>query len=164
MSNVTPIPPHARTVTPYLKIRGVRAALDFYKKAFGATERFVMQTPDGKSIMHAEVAIGDSAVMMTDENPQWGCLSPLTVGQTTAGVHLYVTDVDATFSAAVAAGAKANMPPTNMFWGDRFAKVTDPFGHEWSIATHVEDVPHADMDRRAREAFAQMAQHPPKQK
>jgi PhnB protein len=157
MSNVKPIPDHARSVTPYLKIRNAAAAIEFYKKAFGATEVARMTVPGSATVMHAELRIGDSSVMMTEENTECAQKSPLSLGGTAVGVHLYVTDVDKTFAAAVAAGAKAEMPPMNMFWGDRFAKVTDPFGHEWSIATHVEDVPHDQMGRRAEEAFKQFA-------
>jgi PhnB protein len=152
-----PIPDGARSVTPYLKIRDAARAIEFYKKAFAATEVGRMTVPNTPVVMHAELAIGDSKVMLTEENAECGQKSPLSLGGTPVSVHLYVPDVDKTFAAAVAAGAKAEMPPMNMFWGDRFAKVTDPFGHEWTIATHVEDVPANEMGPRAEEAFKQFA-------
>ena len=115
-----------------------------------------MPSPDGKSVMHAEMMIGDSQLMMSDEAPHWGVLSPLALGGTGSVVHMQVENVDALFASAVAAGAKPTMPPADMFWGDRFAKVTDPFGHEWSIATHIEDVPPEQLKDRAIAAFAKM--------
>jgi PhnB protein len=151
--NVNPIPDNARTVTPSLRVRGGPEAIEFYKKAFGAEEVMRMASPDGKAIMHAELRIGDSNVMLSDEYPQMGCVGPKTLGGTAVCIHLYVTDTDALYARAVAAGATGMMPPADMFWGDRFAKVTDPFGHEWSIATHVEDVTPEECARRAAKMF-----------
>jgi len=152
-----PVPDGYRTVTPYLTVKGAAQAIDFYKKAFGAKEKERMPGPDGKSVMHAELELGDSIVMLSDEFPGGTCRSPQSLGGTSASVFLYVPDVDAAFKRAVDAGAKPTMPLTDMFWGDRFGKVTDPFGHEWGMATHKEDVPPDQMERRAREFMAQMA-------
>ena len=114
--------------------------------------------PDGKSVMHAELKIGDSMVMLSDEFPQMGSRSPQTLGGTTAAIFLYVPDVDAAFKRAVDAGAKAIMPPTDMFWGDRFGKLVDPFGHEWAMATHKEDLSPEEVQKRAAAARASMGQ------
>ena len=149
------IPDGFRSVTPYMRIRDAAAAIDFYKKAFGAVERFRMPGPGGK-VMHAEIMIGDAIIMITEEAPDWGALSPLSLKGTTVGLHHYVTDTDAAFKKAVAAGCKPSMPPADMFWGDRFAKVADPFGHEWTIATHKEDLSPDEMGKRAAEAMKQM--------
>jgi PhnB protein len=146
-ATVQPVPPGYHTATPYLVVRGGSRAIDFYKKAFGAKERFRFSRDNGK-IAHGEIEIGDSYVMLADEAPEAGSRSPETVGGTPVSVFLYVEDVDAVFGKAVAAGAKPSLPPQNMFWGDRFAKVSDPFGHDWLIATHVEDVPPEEMERR----------------
>jgi uncharacterized glyoxalase superfamily protein PhnB len=145
-----------RTLTPYLKVRGVAQAIEFYKKAFGAREKLRMPVPGSDKIMHAQLLIGDSELMMTDESKEWNVVSPLGLGGTSVTIHMYVPDVDATFAQAVAAGATANMPPMDMFWGDRFAKVTDPFGHEWSIATVKEKLTVEQMRERSVEAFKQM--------
>lgn len=115
-----------------------------------------MPGPDGEMLGHAEIKIGDSHIFLADEFPGGNCAAPTKLGGTTVSIHLYVKDADATFNQAVAAGAKVVMPLMNMFWGDRFGKITDPFGHDWSIATHVEDVPPAEMGKRAAEAFKQM--------
>lgn len=155
MAAVKAIPPGYHTVTPYLVISGAARAIDFYKQAFGATELFRMAGPEGK-IGHAELRIGDSPIMLSDE--MMGNKSPATLGGSPVGVFLYVEDVDAVFNQAVAAGAKSDMPPANMFWGDRYGKLTDPFGHIWSIATHVEDVAPEEMEKRAKAAMSQMAQ------
>lgn len=155
MGKINPIPEGYHTITPYLCIKGAADALEFYKKAFGAEERCRMPGADGKSVMHAEIKIGDSLVMLSDECPGMGGNSPATLGGTTGSLNIYVNDVDAAFNRAVAAGASAIMPPANMFWGDRFCKIRDPFGHEWSIATHVEDVPPQEMPQRAAEAMKQ---------
>lgn len=152
-----PIPEGYRTLTPYLTVDDGRAAVDFYKRAFGASEVVRMDAPGGK-IAHAELKIGDSIFMMGDEMAGSGARAPRSLGGTTGGIMLYVEDVDATFKQAVAAGAKVEQPVSNMFWGDRYGKLTDPFGHSWSVATHVEDVAPADMERRMREAMAQMGQ------
>jgi len=136
---VNPIPEGCHSVTPHMIIKGAGKAIDFYKKAFGAEEIMRMPGPGG-NVMHAEIQIGDSRVFLADEFPDMGCLSPATLKGSPVTIHLYVKDVDATFKQATGAGATVKMPPTDMFWGDRFSKVQDPFGHEWSIATHKEEV------------------------
>ena len=146
------IPEGYNRVIPYLVVEGAADALAFYAKAFGALEVMRMPMPNGR-LMHAEFTIGGSHIFMADVFPGMGGKSPIEVGGVTGAIHLYVEDVDASFNRAVAAGATVKTPPTNMFWGDRFAKVRDPFGHEWSLATHIEDVSPEEMGRRA-EAFA----------
>lgn len=135
------------TVTPYLIVKDAAAAIEFYKAAFGATEIMRMAGPDG-TIMHAELKIGDSAIMMGEENLKWGSRSPLSLGGTPAGICVYFPDVDAKFTGAVAAGAKVLRPVMDQFYGDRSGTVTDPFGHQWTIATHIEDVSAEEMGRR----------------
>jgi len=154
-SNVRPIPEGYHTVTPYLRCREAAKAIEFYKAAFGAEEVFRMPGPGG-TIMHAEVRIGDSFVMVSDEFPNWGAKGPQSYGGTTVGLNLYVADADAAFARATAAGATVMMPLTNQFWGDRYGKLQDPFGHEWSVSQHVEDVPPDEMERRAAEMMKQM--------
>ena len=144
---VSPIPEGYRTVTPYLVVKGAAGALDFYAKAFGAVEKVRMPGPGGV-VMHAEMQIGDSMIMLSDEFPDRGQLGPVSRGGTTFSLFLYVPDVDATFKRAVDAGCKQSMPPTDQFWGDRFARVSDPFGHEWAMATHAEDVSPEEMKKR----------------
>ncbi len=153
---VSPVPQGYHTATPYLILNDSNAAIDFYKKAFGAVETFRMNGPDGKSVTHAEIKIGDSMIMLGDESPMSGGKSPKTTGTTTAGVMLYVTDVDRVFNQARAAGATVRTEPTDMFWGDRMANVVDPFGHYWSIGTHKEDVAPEVMEQRAKEFYAKM--------
>jgi PhnB protein len=152
---VHPVPPGYHTVTPYLVVRNGGKALDYYKEAFGASGVNRMDGPDGR-IMHAEFKIGDSIVMLSEEmGPN---RSPESLGGSPVSIFLYVEDVDSVFNQAVKAGAKADMPPQDMFWGDRFGKLTDPFGHKWALATHIEDVAPEQMGKRAQEAMAQMAQ------
>ena len=153
---VQPVPDGYHTVSPYLAVEDAAAAIDYYKKAFGATERVRMEAPDGK-IGHAELEIGDSIVMLADPFPQASTKPPHELGGTSAGVFLYVEDVDAVVKRAVDAGASVTMEVADQFWGDRFGTVTDPFGHVWSVATHVEDVPPAEMAERAKAAMAAMA-------
>ncbi len=153
---VQPIPEGFHSVTAGLCVRGAAQAIAFYKRAFGATELMRMPAPDG-SIMHAEIKIGDSVIFLSDEKPEMGRSSPQTLGSPSGALYIYVPDVAATFKRAVAAGAKERMPVTNMFWGDRFGEVADPFGHHWGLATHVEDVTPKEMNRRAQEWMAQMA-------
>ncbi len=145
--SVNPIPEGCHTVTPYLIVGDASSAIDFYTRAFGAQELFRMPGPGGK-IMHAEIQIGDSRVMLCDEMPQMGGKSPKTLGGTPASVFLYVVDVDATFAQAVAAGATVKMAVADMFWGDRFGAVIDPYGHEWSMATHKEDLTPEEIAKR----------------
>jgi PhnB protein len=153
---VMPIPEGYHTVTPYLAVDDANAAIEYYKKAFGAKERLRMDAPDG-SVGHAELEIGDSLVMLSDPMPQATTRPPSELGGTTAGVFLYVEDVDAVVHKAVDAGATVTMEVADQFWGDRFGAIKDPFGHIWSIATHVEDVPPAEMAERAKAAMAAMA-------
>jgi PhnB protein len=153
------VPDGCHTVTPYLVVDGAARAIEFYKQAFGAEEVSRSPGPDGKSIMHAALQIGDSRIYLCDEFPGAGCRSPKAVGATTVSLHLYLADVDAAFQRAVTAGAQPCMPPADMFWGDRYAKVSDPFGHEWGLATHKEDVSPEEMGRRSQAFFAQMAKH-----
>ena len=152
MSRVKPIPDGYHTVTPHLAIRGAAKALDFYVKAFGAEELFRMPGPGG-SVMHAEIKIGDSIVMLGEEAPERGATSPAGLGGSPVSLLLYVPDVDASFARATAAGCTTQMPPTDMFWGDRYGKLQDPFGHLWAIATHKEDVPPEQMAERAAQAM-----------
>lgn len=154
---VKPIPDGFRTITPYLTLRDGAQAIDFYRKAFGAQEVMRMPGAGGKGVMHAEIRIGDSMLFLSDEFPHGGTQAPDSLGGATGSVFLYVQDVDATFDRAVKAGAKPSMPPADMFWGDRFAKVVDPFGHHWGLATHREDVAPDEMGRRAKEALKEMS-------
>lgn len=156
-NGVKAVPDGYHTVTPAITVRGAAEAIEFYKKAFGAVETVRFPGPDGHSVMHAEIRIGDSAVMLGDEFPNMGGKAPTTLGGTCSNLMLYVEDVDAAFQKAVAAGARADMPPADMFWGDRYAKVTDPFGHSWSLGTHIEDVTPEECARRGQEFFARMA-------
>lgn len=149
--HVKPIPEGYHTATPYLVVHDAAKALDFYKRAFDAKETVRMAGPQGK-IAHAELQIGDSMIMLADELPQMEARSPQSLGGTTTGIFLYVKDVDAACKQAVGAGAKVTMPVADMFWGDRYGKVTDPFGHSWSIATHVEDVAPEEMKTRMQDA------------
>ncbi len=151
-----PIPEGYHTVTPYLAVEDAAQAIEFYKRAFGATERSRMPAPDGK-IAHAEIEIGDSLIMTSDPFPQSTIKPPKEIGGTSASVFLYVEDVDSVVQDAVDAGGTITMPVEDMFWGDRFGQVTDPFGHVWQIATHVEDIEPEEMERRAQEAMASMS-------
>ena len=135
------------SVTPYLIVKGAAAALDFYKAAFGAEELFRMAGPDG-AVAHAEIKIGDSVLMLGDENPEWGAKGP-DAGGSPVGLMIYVPDVDARFAAAVAAGAAVKKGVQDQFYGDRSGSLTDPFGHIWTVATHIEDVSPEEMERRA---------------
>lgn len=150
-TKVKPIPEGMHSLTPHLVCRDANAAMDFYIKAFGATEGGRVPAPDGK-LMHGLLRIGDSALMLVDENPDWGLLSPLSLNGSPVTVHLYVDDVDATIAQAVTAGARITMPAEDMFWGDRYGKLVDPFGHEWSVATHLRDVSPEAIQAAARTA------------
>ena len=147
-----------QTVTPALTVRDGAEAIEFYKKAFGAEEIMRVPGPDGKSIMHAEIRVGTSRIMLGDEAPSMGCLAPVSLGGPGGSLYVYVPDVDAAFQRAVAAGCKSLMAPTDMFWGDRFGKLEDPYGNQWGLATHKEDVPPKAMAERAKAAMAQMGQ------
>jgi PhnB protein len=144
---VKPIPEGYHTVTPYLIVSGGAKAIDFYKRALGATEKLRLEGPDGK-IGHAEIQIGDSVVMLADEFPEMGAKSPQSIGGTPVGICLYVENVDSRFEQAVKAGAKIERPLQDQFYGDRSGTVVDPFGHKWTIATHIEDVSEEELSRR----------------
>jgi PhnB protein len=154
---VKPVPEGYHTLTPFLTVRDGARAIEFYKKAFGAKERGgVMKGPDGK-VMHAELQIGDSVIMLADEFPDYGALSPQSIGGSPMGLHIYIDNVDAAFDRAVKAGAQVEMPVMDQFWGDRYGKLTDPFGHKWSIATHMKDLSMDEMKRGMDEAMSKMA-------
>ena len=145
-----PVPPGYHTVTPYLSIRGAAQAIEFYKKAFGAEVVFRLDM-DGGKIGHAEIRIGDSHIMLADEFPDMPdaiCVSPLTLGGTTAGMNLYGEDVDARFKRAVEAGATVRRPIQDQFYGDRSGTLMDPFGHLWTVSTHIEDVTPEEIKKR----------------
>ncbi len=138
-STVKPIPDGMHSLTPHLVCAGATEAIDFYKKAFNAIELTRLEGPDGK-LMHAALRIGDSVLMLVDEAPQWGSFGPKALKGSPVYLHLYVQDVDASLAQAVAAGAKLTMPAAEMFWGDRYGQLEDPFGHKWSVATHTRDL------------------------
>ncbi|RYD25081.1 MAG: VOC family protein [Verrucomicrobiaceae bacterium] len=150
-SSVNPVPNGMRTVTPHLVCAGAADAIEFYKKAFGATENMRLAAPDGK-LMHGCVSIGDSMVMLVDEMPDCGCMGPKSIGGSPVTIHLQVEDADALHDRAVKAGATATMPMADMFWGDRYGIVTDPFGHNWSIATHIKDLTPEEIQEAAKNA------------
>ena len=145
--SVRPVPEGHPTVSPYLIVNDGAAALDFYKKAFGATELMRHTDPNGK-VGHAEITIGDSVIMLADEFPDFGARSPRAIGGSPVGIHLYVEGVDALASRAIAAGAKVVRPVQDQFYGDRNGTFEDPFGHIWHISTHIEDVPPEELSRR----------------
>jgi PhnB protein len=152
---VKPVPEGMHTVTPHLVINGAAKAIDFYKRAFGAQELGRHATPDGR-LMHAAIKIGDSVIFLADEFPEMGSNAP-SPGQCSVSLHLYVEDADKVFNQAVSTGAKSTMPIQNVFWGDRYGQVTDPFGHCWSVASRVEIVPPEEMKRRGEAMFSQPA-------
>lgn len=147
------IPEGYHTITPHLVVRGASQAIEFYQKAFGAREAKRITGPDGKSVLHAELVIGDSRLFLADEVSDMGCLGPQTIGGSPVTIHLYAEDVDTLFNQAVAAGAQVKMPLADMFWGDRYGVVADPFGHQWSFATHKEDLTPEEISNRAKSAF-----------
>jgi PhnB protein len=147
---VKSIPDGYHTVTPYLIVKGAAQALEFYKRGLGATEVMRMPGPDG-NVMHAEIKIGDSMIMLADEFPEMGAKSPQTIGGSPVGICLYVNDVDALFKQAIAAGAKEERPVKDQFYGDRSGTLRDPFGHQWTIATHKEDLTPEEIGKRAQE-------------
>lgn len=150
-SNVKPVPDGMHTVTPQLVCAGAADAIEFYKKAFNAVELGRMPGPQGK-LLHALIRIGDSAVMLVDEFPDWNSFGPKSLKGSPVTIHLYVPDVEAFFTQAVAAGAKVAMPLDDTFWGDRYGKLEDPFGHHWSVATHVRDVKPEELKEAAKKA------------
>ena len=152
-SKVQAVPDGIHTITPHLVCAGAADAIEFYKRAFGAVEQMRLPAPGG-GIMHAALKIGDSMLMLVDEMPAWGSLGPKALKGSPVTVHLSVPDVDATLARAVAAGAKVTMPVADMFWGDRYGQLEDPFGHKWSVATHVRDL-------TPEQIMAEMAKMPP---
>ncbi len=153
-----PVPDGFTTITPHIVVKGGSEAIGFYKKAFGAEEIVRVPGPDGKSVMHAELQIGNARLLLHDEMP--GCgggpQAPSTINGTSLTIHLYVEDVDAVFKKAVGAGGKETMPVTDMFWGDRYGVLVDPFGHHWGVATHKQDLTPEQIGKAAEEFFAQM--------
>jgi uncharacterized glyoxalase superfamily protein PhnB len=148
------VPDGFHRLTPHLVVANAAAAIEFYKKAFGAVELRRMPGPDGKSVMHADLQIGDSHLFLNDEFPQMGALGPKALKGTPVTLHLYVQDADAQWKQAVAAGAEVVMPLADQFWGDRYGILRDPFGHMWSIGSHMEDLTPEEMMKRAGAAFS----------
>jgi uncharacterized glyoxalase superfamily protein PhnB len=153
--SVQAIPKGYHTITPFMTVRDAARAIEFYKQAFGAKERGVMKGPDDK-VMHAELVIGDSIIMLADEFPEFGSLSPQSTGGSGTGLHIYIEDVDSAFDRAVKAGTTVEMPVADMFWGDRYGKLRDPFGHKWSIGTHKADLSVEEMKKGMDETMAKM--------
>jgi len=153
MATVKPIPDGYPRVIPYLSVDGASAAIDFYTKVFGAKERMRMAAPGGK-VGHAELEVGDSVVMLADAFPEMGGPTPKALGGTPVSIMVYVEDVDGVFERALRAGATADRPVENQFYGDRAGQFVDPFGHKWFVATHIEDVPPEEMAKRAAAAMA----------
>jgi PhnB protein len=153
---VKTIPEGFRTLTPHLVVKNASQAIEFYKKALGAEVNFTNYLPDGKTVVHAQLKIGNSLVMLADEFPQSKCVSPQTLGGTTVILHVYVDDVDSLWKRAISAGGTETMPLMDAFWGDRYGQITDPFGHIWSLATHKEDVTPEEMQKRGDAIFSNM--------
>jgi PhnB protein len=153
MAQVKPIPEGYHSVIPYIVVDGANEAIEFYKRALGATERFRMPTPAGK-VSHAELQVGDSVVMLSDPAPERGVKAPAKGEGESFGIMVYVPDVDSVFKKAVDGGATVTMPLENQFWGDRYGKIRDPWGHSWHLATHIEDVSPEEMEKRVQAATA----------
>ncbi|MCI0488550.1 MAG: VOC family protein [Blastocatellia bacterium] len=153
-SEVKPIPEGFHTITPGLIVNDAAGAIEFYKEALGAEEIARMTTPDGNAIMHSELKIGNSIFFVSDEFPDMGSRSPKTLGGTPISLNLYLEDVDASFERAVAAGAQAIMPVADMFWGDRFGMIADPFGHTWGLCTHIKDLTSEEVVEASKEYFS----------
>ena len=153
---VKPIPDGFNTISAYLVVEDPLKAMEFYQQALGAEKGSVMMTQDGKSVVHAEMRISNSTFMLTAENPQWEAKSAKTLGGSPVSMHIYVDDADKLFQRAVDAGCQVTDPIMDAFWGDRFGKVADPFGIQWGIATHKEDLSEEEMGKRAAEFFASM--------
>ena len=151
------IPEGFHSVTPMCMFKGARKAIEFYKRAFGAEELFAMPGPHGKGVMHAEVRIGDSIIMIGEENPQEACKSAETMGGSPVSFCIYVENADTAFRRAIEAGAESRMPVEDMFWGDRAGTVKDPFGYRWMLATHTQDLTMQEIQQAARAFFARMA-------
>ncbi len=157
MAQVKGLREGTHSITAHLVVNNGAEAIAFYENAFGAKSMGIHYTPDGK-VMHAELQIGDSRIMLADEFPGSGCESPKKLGGCSVVLNLYSENVDQLFERAVKAGAMVVMPLADQFWGDRYGQITDPFGHRWALGQHVEDVAPAEMERRAKEAFAKMAE------
>jgi PhnB protein len=153
MPNVDPIPEDFHTITPYLVVRNAERAIHVYERAFGARELYRNLAPDGRSVIHSELLLGDSRLFINEEFPDFGQHSPHHYGGSAVTLHLYVSDVDALFKRAVEAGVEVTVPLDDQFWGDRYAKVRDPFGHEWSLASRIEDLAPETVHERARAVF-----------
>ncbi len=153
--HVKAVPPGFHTLTPHLVVRNAEQALEFYKNAFGAEVLHVAHMPDGK-VMHASLRIGDSMLMLNDELPDYGTLSPLSTGGSAVTIHIYTENVDAAFNRALSAGAQVKMPLADQFWGDRYGVVADPFGHKWSLGAHIKDMSPEEMQREQDRAMAAM--------
>jgi PhnB protein len=152
------VPDGYHTLTPALTVRDGAKAIDFYKRALGAQELMRMPGPDGRGLMHAELKIGDSIFMLSEEQPGMGCRAPASVGGPTSYLYVYVPDVDTAFKQAVAAGAKVVMPVVDMFWGDRYGQVEDPSGHRWGLATHTRDLSPEEIAKGQKQFFASLGQ------
>jgi uncharacterized glyoxalase superfamily protein PhnB len=150
----TEVPKGYHSVTPYITVKDIAQSIDFYRRALGAEERMRLSTPDGKRVMHAEIGIGDSVVMLGDESPESGCMVPSSLKGRSGGLYLYMADVDAAFARATNAGAKVTMPLTDMFWGDRVGEIEDPSGHRWNLAARKEDLSPDEITDRAGKWFA----------
>jgi uncharacterized glyoxalase superfamily protein PhnB len=154
-SRVKPVPTGYHTLTPHLVVKGASQAIDFYKKAFGAEEISRVLGPGGKELIHAELKIGDSKLFLVDEILEMDCRGPQNIGGTPVTIHMFVEDVDTSFNKALAAGAQVRMPLADMFWGDRYGVLVDPFGHLWSMATHKEDLTPEEIGKRSQAAFSE---------
>ena len=157
MNEVKKIPDGYHSITPMLIVKDGLKAIEYYKKVFGAIDKGTMMMPDNKSVAHAELMIGDSKIMLSDEFPEMKSLSPTTIGGSPVSLYLYVEDVDKTFNLAVAEGGKSLFPVQDQFYGDRHGSIQDPFGHIWSIATHIKDLTKEEMKKAAEEAFSKMS-------
>ena len=157
MNEVKKIPDGYHSITPMLIVKDGLKAIEYYKKVFGAIDKGTMMMPDNKSVAHAELMIGDSKIMLSDEFPGMKSLSPTTIGGTPVSLYLYIEDVDKTFNLAVAEGGKSLFPVQDRFYGDRHGSIQDPFGHIWSIATHIKDLTKEEMKKAAEEAFSKMS-------
>ena len=156
MNEIEKIPKDYHSITPVLIVKNGDEAIEFYKKGFGVEERYRMKGPDGR-VAHAELKLGDSVFMLSDEYPEMECHSPKTIGGSPVSMYVYVDDVDSVFNKAISAGAKALDPVKDQFWGDRHGRLVDPFGHLWSIATHKKDLSEEEMKKAAEAAFSQMS-------
>jgi len=157
MNEVKKIPDGYHSITPMLIVKDGLKAIEYYKKVFGAIDKGTMMMPDNKSVAHAELMIGDSKIMLSDEFPKMKSLSPTSIGGSPVSLYLYVEDVDKTFNLAIAEGGKSLFPVQDRFYGDRHGSIQDPFGHIWSIATHIKDLTKEEMKKAAEEAFSKMS-------